>query len=75
MTLVEERPAGHPDGGKLNADALYSMFCSRYPVQAVQAWPSLATQRSSASDISPKWFDRVAGLRGAASLARSLLKG
>ena len=76
MDAVAHRPPGHPEGGRMNVDAVYSMFCALHPdVKAVQAQPTLAIQRSSPSDISPQWFDHTPGLLHVARMARVLRSG
>ena len=67
------RPAGSPDGGPMAFDGALSWFRRQNPdVETVLAVPSLAYQRSSRSDLSPSWFDRVPGLSSFASTARVL---
>ena len=41
-------------------------------VATVLVTPSLAHQRPSRSDLSPRWFDRVPGLSSVAAQARVL---
>lgn len=69
---IAARPAGHPDGGSMHFDSALSYFAARRPDYASYICvPSLATQRSSRSDIDgSKWFDRVAGLAALSALAR-----
>lgn len=65
------RSPGHPAGGPMSPDGALSWFRAHHPdVVTFLAMPSSAVQRSSASDLSPRWFDRVPGLRVAAALAR-----
>jgi len=72
MDLVALRPVGHPEGGKLNADALFTFFCKLHPqFRMLQSQPNLAVQRSSASDISPGWIDRNIFTRPVAGAMRS----
>jgi glycosyl transferase family 25 len=67
------RPAGHPDGGAMHVDGAFSMFRARARLVTLIAVPSLGRQRSSRSDIHPnRWYDRVAPIRGLASIARRL---
>ena len=55
-----------PDGG-------LSWFRRSNPdVVTVLAVPSLAKQRSSRSDLSPQWFDKVPVLSSAALVARRM---
>lgn len=54
-------------------DAAYIWFRRAHPDVATHfAVPPLASQRSSRSDIAPRPFDRVPGLREAAGLARRI---
>ena len=72
MAAVEKRPSGHPMGGRMGADATYNMFCSLHPqFTALVARPNLAGQMRSASDLMPRWFDQVPGLREMLRAARS----
>ena len=71
MDLVTVREPGHPDGARFGADATYVMFGQRTPgCVTLMARPNLAVQGSSASDLSPKWFDLTPGIRNVASMAR-----
>ena len=75
---LQHRPPGHPDGGPMHIDGAYSTFRVQNPdVVTLIASPNLGWQRSSRSDISPKWFDRVPGLSrlaGAAKTTKTRLK-
>ena len=65
------RPAGHPAGGPMSPDAALNWFRRHHPdFVALLALPPVALQRSSRSEITPRWFDRVPGLRSTAALAR-----
>jgi hypothetical protein len=65
------RQPGSPDGGPMFPDAALSWFRRHHPqVQTVLAAPPLASQRSSRSDITMRWFDRVPVLRDAAEMVR-----
>jgi glycosyl transferase family 25 len=69
---VQQRPPGHPDGGPMHLDGAYSTFRAQNPdVVTLIASPNLGWQRSSPSDITPNWFDRIPGLRQLAGAARS----
>lgn len=58
------RPPGHPDGGPMSPDGAINFFLARNSdVPAFAASPSLGGQRSSPSDIMPRWFDRLPGVR------------
>ena len=75
---LQHRPPGHPDGGPMHLDGAYSTFRVQNPdVVTLIASPNLGWQRSSPSDISPNWWDRVPGLRqlaGAAKTSQTRLK-
>jgi len=79
MEELQQRPPGHPDGGPMQIDGAYSTFRAQNPdVITLIASPNLGSQRSSRSDISPNWFDRIPGLRqlaGAARTSKTRLKG
>jgi hypothetical protein len=65
------RAPGSPDGGPMCVDGALSWFRRHRPqVRTVLAAPSLACQRSSRSDITMRWFDRVPILRDAAEMYR-----
>jgi glycosyl transferase family 25 len=69
---LQQRPPGHPDGGPMHLDAAYSTFRDQNPdVVTLIASPNLGWQRTSRSDISPKWFDRVPGLSRLADAAKT----
>ena len=72
MQAFLARPAGHPDGGPMHVDGAYNWFRRRCPEAiTAAAYPALATQRSSRTDVhDPGWYDKlplvretVAGLR------------
>jgi glycosyl transferase family 25 len=72
MEELQQRPPGHPDGGPMQIDGAYSTFRAQNPdVITLIASPNLGWQRSSRSDITPNWFDRIPGLRQLAGAARS----
>jgi hypothetical protein len=62
----------------MHLDGAYSTFRHQNPdVVTLIASPNLGWQRSSPSNISPRWFDRVPGLRqlaGAAKTTKTRLK-
>ncbi|MFO0892155.1 MAG: glycosyltransferase family 25 protein [Isosphaeraceae bacterium] len=63
---------GSADGGPMSIDAGFSWYRRDNPgVRTVLVSPSLAHQRPSRSDLSPRWFDRVPVLRDAAGMMRS----
>lgn len=69
---LQQRPGGHPDGGPMHLDGAYATFRSQNPhIVTLIAIPKLGWQRSSHSDIHPKWFSRVPILRELADVARS----
>jgi glycosyl transferase family 25 len=68
---IPRRPPGDPDGGPMFPDGALSLFRARHPeIATLAAAPSMAFQRPSRSDLTPRWFDRVPGLREAAGLVR-----
>lgn len=73
MDEIPKRPAGHPDGGPMFPDGALSFFRLRHPeIITLVACPSLASQRSSRSDLTPRWFDKVPMMREAAGWLRQL---
>jgi hypothetical protein len=73
MELIQQRPAGHPDGGPMPVDGAYSTFRMQNPdVRTLIATPNLGWQRSSRSDLTPRWFDRVSVIRPVLTVARRL---
>jgi glycosyl transferase, family 25 len=71
--LVMSRPSGHPEGGIMFNDAALSVFREQNPdVLTLVSSPSLGFQRSSRSDLTSSWYDKVPGLRRATSVARSV---
>lgn len=66
------RSAGHPDGGPMDVDGAYSWFRRVKQVPTLMAWPEIAVQRPSSSDITPQWFDRIGGLGGVVRGLRAL---
>lgn len=76
LEAVMSRPVGHPLGGPQYFDGALVMFRQQNPdVISLIAAPSLARQRSSRSDVTPKWFDKWPGLRGVAGRLRQLRQG
>jgi hypothetical protein len=72
MEELQQRPPGHPDGGPMQIDGAYSTFRTQNPdVITLIASPNLGWQRSSRSDITPKLWDTVPGLRQLAGAART----
>lgn len=71
LEAVLRRPGGHPEGGSLPPDGALNMFCWQNPaVIRLISIPCLGEQRSSRSDISSKWFDRVPVLSELVNVAR-----
>jgi len=57
LELVAGRPADHPLGGPQYYDGALTMFRAQNPdVVTLIASPSLAIQRSSRSDVTPRWL-------------------
>ncbi|MEO0984956.1 MAG: glycosyltransferase family 25 protein [Cyanobacteria bacterium J06639_14] len=70
--LLLQRPVGHPNGGPMSPDGVFNVFKWQYPnIVRLIAVPSFGGQRSSRSDISPKWFDHLPILQHLTKLARS----
>jgi hypothetical protein len=73
LETVPRRPPGHPEGGPMFPDGALSFFRSKNPqILTLAAAPSMAFQRSSRSDLTPRWFDRIPGLRETAGIWRTL---
>lgn len=71
LEAMLQRPAGHPEGGPISPDGALNMFCAQNPdVIRLISVPCLGKQRSSRSDISSKWFDRVPVLKELVNAAR-----
>jgi glycosyl transferase family 25 len=69
--ILLQRPAGHPDGGPMPADGVFNVFKWQYPdTVRLIAVPSFGGQRSSRSDISPSWFDKLPILKPLAQAIR-----
>ena len=67
------RPSGSPDGGPMHFDGALGWFRRNHPdVPTVLVSPSLAHQRSSRSDLTPSWFDRLPVVSALASHARRI---
>jgi glycosyl transferase, family 25 len=75
--LVEllDGPVGHPRRGPMSTDGAFNVIKWEIPgLHRLVAYPALADQRSSRSDLRPRWFDRVPVLRQMAGSARSALR-
>jgi len=67
------RPPGHPDGGPMSPDGALNFFLNHNPdIPSFITSPNFGKQRSSRSDLMPRWFDKMPILRQAASALRSL---
>ncbi len=65
------RPPGSPDGGAMDVDGAYSWFRRAHPVAETWcAYPDLATQRPSRTDITPGLLDQLPVTRQALALWR-----
>jgi glycosyl transferase, family 25 len=68
---VLRRPPGDPDGGPMSPDGALNFFLARnQDVPAFVSRPNFGGQRSSRSDILPRWFDRIPGMRQTAGFLR-----
>ena len=66
------RPAGSPDGGPMSPDGALGWFRKAHPeIRTLLASPSVAGQRSSRSDLSPRLWDHVPGVKHAAAAFRT----
>lgn len=67
------RPGGDPVGGPMHVDGALTMYRAAHPeLVTLIAQPVVAGQRSSRSDITAKWWDKVPRAGGALALARGL---
>jgi glycosyl transferase, family 25 len=69
-----ERPAGHPEGGRMYIDGALSMFREQHrDVSILVANPALSVQMGSPSSLAGRrWFDRRRELAGLVALARRI---
>jgi glycosyl transferase, family 25 len=66
------RPPGSQDGGPMSPDGALGWFRRSHPeIRTLIASPSVAGQRSSRSDLSPRLLDRIPVVRHAADAFRS----
>ncbi|SFJ15199.1 glycosyltransferase family 25 protein [Albimonas pacifica] len=73
LELFATRPNGHPEGGPMHVDGAYHTYRMRHPETPLLTFdPPLGVQRSSASDITPAWHDRLPILRRGLAVARRL---
>lgn len=71
LEVLQQRPAGHPDGGPMHLDGGYNTFRAQNPdTTTLIAVPILGEQRGSRSDITLSWRDRTPVVRQVASLVR-----
>jgi glycosyl transferase, family 25 len=75
LARLLDGPKGDPRLGPMSTDGAFNVIKWEQPeLHRLVAYPSLGNQRSSRSDLRPRWFDRVPGLRGLAGSARSALR-
>lgn len=75
LELVEHRPEGHLLGGPQHYDGALSMFRAQNPdVITLIASPNMAFQRSSSSDVTARWFDKMPGLNHLANRMRRVVR-
>lgn len=76
LGAILERPPGSPEGGPMHVDGAYSWFRKDHEeVRAYVCRPAIATQRPSASDITPpSGVKALPGVRHALSALRKLRK-
>jgi hypothetical protein len=70
---VQARPPGSPEFGPMHVDGAYTVFRALHPERSTfAAFPSLGTQRSSPSDVTPRntILERWVGTRAATHLLR-----
>lgn len=74
LEAVMERPAGHPDGGKMYYDGALNMFRMRSPdLVTLVSNPALSIQRGSDSSVfKQKWYQKVKMLRPILMTARAI---
>jgi glycosyl transferase family 25 len=76
IDLQHLRPPTSKQGGPMGMDASLTWFRRDHPdVVTILAAPTLAMQRSTRSDLSPRWFDRLPVVRHAAEVARAWRRG
>jgi hypothetical protein len=67
------RPAGHPEGGRMHLDAALTMFRQANPdLITLIASPNLGWQRPSRSDIHSTWMQKTPVFREVYDIARQL---
>lgn len=70
---LQKRPPGDPQGGPMHVDGAYSIFRKQNPdIITLIANPTLGSQRSSRSDITPNKLDKMIVLKELAAVARKI---
>ena len=74
LRKTEERPEGHPEGGKVYIDAAYFLFRQIYPdVISIVSSPCFSVQKGSPSSLNTlPWYKRVFPFSLGVNLAREL---
>jgi glycosyl transferase, family 25 len=74
LRAILARPTGHPEGGPMHYDGALNRFRADRPdVVTLAILPTLATQRSSRTDIHAlRWFDRMPVVRDAVQMLRKV---
>lgn len=73
LEALRKRPPGDPEGGPMPVDGAFRTFRDRNPdVLTLVTSPSLSYQRSSRSDLTPRWFDKVPVLSHLIGLYRGI---
>lgn len=74
LEKIMAKPMGDPTGGRMHVDGAYNWFRKEHShIATLLAYPQLAHQRSSRTDIHDlKWFDTLPIFKSAASAARKV---
>jgi len=72
MEGLLSRPMGHPDGGPMPIDGAFNVFSRRDNATRLVLVPSLVSQISSRSDVTPHQYDQNPILRPVIGFARRL---
>lgn len=73
LEQLMQRPLGHPEGGPMPIDGAFNVFRQQNPdVVRLISVPTFGYQRSSRSDVTPSWVDKIFILRLIAEPARKL---
>lgn len=74
LEIMINKPMGDPTGGRMHVDGAYNWFRKEHPdVVTLMAYPQLAKQRSSRTDIHElKWFDLLPFFKSGANAARKI---